>query len=232
MPKQNILLNPAENGFKLFFVALCSLLITLSGLPLRAFGLEYDGLTLGRDVLLGVGLGVAAQWAVNLGSEAAVKRWGEGIYRDLVMRNITPRDDANALTWLAVAAAMAVAVLVEELLFRGMLLGGFGWLLGGGGWYVLLGGGFSLLFGSLHLPQGRLGVYGAALLSMFLSALFLISGGLLAPLLAHYVINMLQVLKAHRERIWEQGDVLLEEQHPLPVGGELTNVARRAQSKI
>lgn len=209
VPKENILLNPAENGFKLCFAALCGLLAWLSGLPPRAFGLAYDPSTLGRDLLIGLALGVVAQLAVNVGSEAAVRRWGNNIYSDLVMKNITPRDDATAGTWLAIGAAMAVAVLIEELLFRGLLLGGFGWLLGGGWWYVALALGFSALFGSLHLPQGRLGVYGAALLSVFLSVLFIVTGGLLAPIVTHFVINILQVVKAHHERIWEQTSEVL-----------------------
>lgn len=204
MPKENILLNPAENGFKLFFAALCGLLAWLSGLPPRAFGLAYDAPAFGRDLLIGLALGLAAQLAVNVGSEAAVRRWGNNIYNDLVMKNITPRADATAGTWLAIGVAMAVAVLIEELLFRGLLLGGFGWLLGGGWWYIALSLALSALFGSLHQPQGRLGVYGAALLSVLLSALFIVTGGLLAPIVTHFVINILQVVKAHRDRIWEQ----------------------------
>ncbi len=209
MPQENILLNPAENGFKLFFAALCGLLVWLSGLPPRAFGMAYDPPTLGRNLLLGLALGIVAQLAVNAGSEAAVRRWGSNIYSDLVMKNITPRDGATAGVWLAISAAMAVAVLIEELLFRGLLLGGFGWLLGGGWWYITLSLTFSVLFGSLHPPQGRLGVYGAGLLSVFLSALFIVTGGLLAPIVTHFVINILQVVKAHRERIWEQTSEVL-----------------------
>lgn len=206
VPKDNILLNPAENGFKLVFTALCLGLAWLSGLPPRAFGLSYDAPTLARDFLIGLAVGVFAQLIVNIGSEAAVKAFGDNIYNDLVMRNITPREDATTLTWLAVGGAMVIAVLVEELLFRGLLLSGFGWLLGGGVWYIILTFALSILFGSLHLPQGRLGVYGAGLLSVFLSALFLLTGGLLAPIVSHFVINILQVIKAHRERIWEQAE--------------------------
>ncbi|PZS04723.1 MAG: hypothetical protein DLM69_01535, partial [Candidatus Chloroheliales bacterium] len=124
VPKENILLNAAENGFKLFFAVLCGLLAWVSGLPPRAFGLAYDLPSLSRDLLLGLALGIVAQIVVNIGSEVAVRAWGKNIYSDLVMKNITPRDDATVATWLAIGAAMAVAVLVEELLFRGLLLGG------------------------------------------------------------------------------------------------------------
>ena len=216
VPQDNILLNPAENGFKLFFAALCGGLVWLSNLPPRAFGLAYDVPTLVRDILIGLLVGAVAQLLVNIGSEAAVKAFGDNIYNDLVMRNITPREDATALTWLAVSGAMIIAVLVEELLFRGLLLGGFGWLLGGGAWYIILTVALSILFGSLHLPQGRLGVYGAGLLSVFLSALFLLTGGLIAPIVAHFVINILQVIKAHRERIWQQTDTGSDAELPLP----------------
>jgi len=201
VPQENLLLNPAENVVKLLMVAFCLLLARISGLPAAAFGLHYDVAGVLRDGGIGLVGGLLALLAVNFLSEWAVRVWGTNIYSDLVMRLVTPRT-GRASVWLAVAAAMAVAVLLEELLFRGLLLGG---LSGAAGWMRWLAAlPLSVLFGLLHLPQGRLGVVGAGLLSLVLSALFLLTGGLFAPFVAHYLINILQLVRAYRERVWEQ----------------------------
>jgi membrane protease YdiL (CAAX protease family) len=59
--------------------------------------------------------------------------------------------------------------------------------------------GTALLFGWMHGPQGPLGVIMTAAVSILLAALFLWRGSLLPPLMAHYVVNVLQLLVAHRK---------------------------------
>jgi membrane protease YdiL (CAAX protease family) len=54
----------------------------------------------------------------------------------------------------------------------------------------------------MHVPQGFLGVIVAAGVNVLLALLFLWAGGILAPLVAHYAINLLQVLVAHYQRDW------------------------------
>ena len=87
---------------------------------------------------------------------------------------------------------------MEELLFRSLLLGGFGTFAPP----ALLAVAWSLVFGAMHLPQGSLGIVVAAALGLLLSALFLLTGGLLAPFVAHYVINLVQLIWASFDRSW------------------------------
>jgi len=58
----------------------------------------------------------------------------------------------------------------------------------------------ALLFGWLHLPQGVWGVMGATLAGLLFGWLFITQGSLLAPLVAHYIANAVQVIQAMRER--------------------------------
>ena len=62
---------------------------------------------------------------------------------------------------------------------------------------VVLG---AALFGWLHAPQGWLGMFMAGLLSLGLSLLFLARQSLLAPFLAHWIFNVLQLVRAARLR--------------------------------
>ena len=95
-----------------------------------------------------------------------------------------------------VLLALFPAVLVEELLFRSLLLGGFRQFLPV--WALVVS--TALLFGWMHSPQGHLGMTMTAAVSLLLAGLFLWRGSLLSPLVAHYVVNLLQLLVAHRYR--------------------------------
>jgi membrane protease YdiL (CAAX protease family) len=52
----------------------------------------------------------------------------------------------------------------------------------------------------MHAPQGRLGMALTAVVSVVLSGLFLWRGSLLTPLVAHYVVNLLQLVVAYPQR--------------------------------
>ncbi len=91
---------------------------------------------------------------------------------------------------------MVTVVLLEELLFRSLLVGGMTPLLPG----PLLVLSVGIVFGLLHSPQGTWGMAGAALAGVILGALFLLAGSLLLPSIAHYVANMVQVSVAYRAR--------------------------------
>lgn len=182
----NPLLAPAENGLKLVLLALLILLGRLSGLSPRSFGLvpiTFD------DVVLGLLAGVIGWATGNLVAGLAVARWGRGIVSSLVIRAIVPRARQE---WPAVAIAMALSVLLEEVLFRSILLGGLGhWIPP-----VIIVPVAGILFGLLHSIQGKLGVIVASALGIGLSLLFLWHGSIWPPLVAHYVINMCQVILA------------------------------------
>jgi len=186
---QNLLLLPAENGLRLFLLLLCLLLAWLSGREPARFGWPEAGWP--QSLWLGLVLGLVGQWLTWQATTWAVQRWGPGIYNPVIIRGILPRCQRE---WVLVPLAMLPAVLLEEVIFRAFLVGWFSlWL--PVEWLVVVA---SLLFGLMHSPQGRLGVIGAALLSLGLSALFLWRGDLVAPVVAHFTLNFLQMMAYSR----------------------------------
>lgn len=110
--------------------------------------------------------------------------WAKNLHRDL--RPMTLRLDAAGV--LAIAALSAVA---EELVFRGLLLP---WV---GLWPQ------AVLFGLAHAqlsgPSRWVWVAWASVVGLALGAMFMLTGSLLGPMLAHGLINGLNLLylKSH-----------------------------------
>jgi membrane protease YdiL (CAAX protease family) len=125
----------------------------------------------------------------------AVRIFGKKIYSPVVVLAVLPRSGRE---WLVLPFALALSVLLEELLFRSLLLGGFGTIAPAAALAVV----WSILFGLMHLPQGVLGMIVAGALGLLLSALFLATASLVAPLAAHYVINLLQLSLASLDKSW------------------------------
>lgn len=191
--RENLLLAPLENVVKAMLVLACIALGALSGASAERLGWDLNNIM--RDLGLGIIVGLATQVAANSATLAAIKVWGKSIYSPVVMRNIMPR---SRVEWLLVPAALLLAVILEELLFRSLLIGALSLTVP----IPVLLVGFSAIFGLMHSPQGTLGVILTGLLGLWLSLLFLWSGGLLLPLTAHYVINFLQLLTAQDKRAW------------------------------
>lgn len=187
----NLLLLPIENLLRLGLVVVCLALGWISGLPREQFGwVSYAPLA---DIAIGLGVGVAVQIPLNTLTNWAIGRFGSQIYSPVVIRSVLPRTRGE---WAPVLPALFLAVLVEELLFRSLWLGGLGLFLP----IPVLVVGTALLFGWMHSPQGPLGVVMTATISVLLAGLFLWRGSLLPPLVAHYVVNLLQLLVAYRHR--------------------------------
>jgi len=185
----NLLLLPAENLLRVGLVLTCLILGWASGLPRQQFGwVSYAPLA---DVAIGLGAGLAIQVSLNTLTNWAMRRFGPGIYSPVVLLSILPRTRGE---WAPVLLALFPAVLVEELLFRSLLLGGLGLFFPA--WALVVG--TALLFGWMHSPQGQLGMIMTAAVSVLLAALFLWRGSLLPPLIAHYAVNVLQLLIAYR----------------------------------
>jgi membrane protease YdiL (CAAX protease family) len=191
--RENLLLAPVENVVKGLLVLACIGLGMLSGASPDRLGWTFDNGW--RDIGLGIILGLLTQVLANNLTLVAINIWGKGIYSPVVMRNIMPRTRAE---WLLVPAALGLAVLLEELLFRSLLIGALSITVP----LPILVIGFAAIFGLMHSPQGVLGVALTSLMGLWLSMLFIWSGGLLLPLTAHYVINFLQLLKAQDKRAW------------------------------
>ena len=187
----NHLLLPTENLLRVGLVAVCLALGWISGLPREQFGwVSYAPLT---DMAIGLAVGITVQIPLNTLTNRAIERFGPQIYSPVVIRSVLPRTRGE---WAPVLPALFLAVLVEELLFRSLWLGGLGLILT----IPVLVAGTALLFGWMHSPQGRLGMIMTAAVSALLAGLFLWRGSLLPPLVAHYVVNLLQLLVAYRHR--------------------------------
>jgi len=187
---QNLLLLPAENGLRIFLIALGVLLGKLSGAQSAALGWAAPTW---RDALIGIGVAVALWLPLNAATWFAIRRWGTEVYSPVVLKNILPR---TRLEWLLVPLALIPAAVSEELLFRSLILGGMGqWVSP-----LLLAAVTSVLFGLAHTAQGRIapGLTGA--LSVLLSLLFLWTHSLAAVCVTHWALNLLQLVSAAARR--------------------------------
>jgi membrane protease YdiL (CAAX protease family) len=190
-PAQNLLLLPAENLLRLLLIGLCIGLGWLSGLEPGQLGWVWPA---GPGPLFrGLVWGGVLALAFAASTFWIVRRTGQRFYSPVVVQAIVPRNRGELVL---VCLAMAPVVLLEELLFRSLLLGGLAPVLPLP-WLVI---GWSLFFGLLHSPQGLWGMVGAGLGGMLLSWLFLREGTLVTPLVAHYVTNIVQLIQAMRLR--------------------------------
>jgi membrane protease YdiL (CAAX protease family) len=192
-PTFNLLLLPAENLLRLALIAVCLWLAQSSGQPYARFGLNV--VEPARDVVIGFVVGILVSLALPPITHIAIARFGAQVYSPVVVRSILPRSRRE---WLLVSIALIPAVFLEELLFRALLLGGLAIFAPP----LVLAVSWSVLFGAMHLPQGALGIVVAALLGLLLSVLFLTTASLLAPFIAHYLINVLQLVAASRDKSW------------------------------
>ncbi len=191
--QENLLLAPVENMVKGLVVLLCIGLGLLSGASASRLGwTSTDGW---RDVGLGIIVGLITQMLVNSLTLGAIEVWGKDIYSPVVMRNIMPR---TRIQWILVPAALLLAVVLEELLFRSLLIGALSLVVP----LPILVVAVAAIFGLMHSPQGSLGIVLTGAMGLWLSVLFIWSSGLLLPLTAHYVINVLQLLKAQDKHAW------------------------------
>src|SRR5690242_16772373 len=115
---ENLLLAPVENMVKGLLVLVCVGLGVLSGAPFQQLGWSLDNGW--RDLALGTLAGLVTQLTANWITNRAIKIWGKDIYSPVVMKNIMPRTRPE---WLLVPAALALGVILEELLFRSLLIG-------------------------------------------------------------------------------------------------------------
>ena len=187
----NLLLLPAENVLRVILIFVCIALARVSAQPDRQFGWVLSSPF--ASIVIGAVTGFGVAMFLPRVTEWAVKRFGVSVYSPVVLQSIMPR---NRREWFWVPLALLPAVLLEELLFRALLLGGFALFAPP----IFLGIVWSIAFGAMHLPQGALGIGVAAALGLLLSILFLATGDLLAPFVAHYLINVMQLVFASRDK--------------------------------
>jgi membrane protease YdiL (CAAX protease family) len=188
-PRTNLLLSLPDNIARLAMLALCILLGLTVGPGPEALGWSVSPSRLGQDLVLGVASGLVMAAALNLGGQLAVRRWGPEVFSSKLLQCMLP---INGKEWAGVLLALLPAAALEEMIFRSLPLGGLAWLVPP--WWLLWP--LALLFGFLHWPQGGWGVAGAAISAVMLSLLFLATGGIWAPLAAHYTMNVCQFVLA------------------------------------
>jgi membrane protease YdiL (CAAX protease family) len=189
-PPANLLLSLPDTLARFVLIAACVALGSLAGPDSAAlgWGIAYLPQDLGWGLIAGLLLA-----AVLAGSGKVIeRRWGAAVYDDRLIRSILP---ANPQEWAGVILALLPAAALEELLFRSLPLGGLTWL--ASPWWLMWP--LALVFGLLHWPQGSWGVIGTTLTAIALSWLFLATGSLWGVLVAHYVINVVQLILARQQ---------------------------------
>lgn len=188
-PEVNILLLPAENALRALVLVVCILLGRGSGLPAETLGWRFHNA--GFQLLIGLlaGLGLALLF-FTLGQ--LVTRIAPTSFYRPILALVLPRSRKEAFV---LPFAIILSVLFEEVLFRSLLVGGLSPLLPTG-WLIV---GFSLVFGLLHSPQGLWGILGAGAAGAVFGLLFIWQQSLLAPLVAHFVANAVQIWLGGRE---------------------------------
>lgn len=188
-PERNILLHPGENLVRLAIILLCLGLGKLSGLSYEQLGWQFHQPT--RQLLAGIVIGLGLGFCFYQATRWVMQRAGRRFYSTMVIEQIVP---ASRRELVLVLLALLPAVILEELLFRSLLLGGLAPILP----LSLLLVGLSIFFGLLHSPQGLWGMAGAGLAGLLFGGIFLWQGSLLTPLAAHYVTNAFQIVQAMR----------------------------------
>ncbi len=193
--KGNLLLSVPEFLFKLVLLGIC-------------FGLA-NSLTVERvdkyigwpskqpiaDLVIGLVIGLVTVFAVNVISIAAIRIWGKGIYSPQIIKGMLPR---NQIEWLLIIPPLFVAVAVEEMLFRALLIGGFSTVVNP--WVMAVAG--SIIFGVMHAPQGNLGIILVGIVGLMFGTVFILTNSLLIVIVAHFTINFLQIIRAKEDLAW------------------------------
>ena len=164
-----------------------------TAVPAAAFGIGGTHPTLGASEVASLGvpglvaLGVAAGAVLAAGNEAAARLGSRVGLAPSVRLRAAMAPGAPGEWLLLLCVALPVVAVFEEALFRGALVGALA--VGSAVEPWLLAVGSSVAFGLGHGAQGRLGIAVAGGLGLALAGLFVATGSLVVPVVAHYVVN-------------------------------------------
>ncbi len=156
-----------------------------TGIPWASLGLEApSGRLIGLGVAIGLGLYVGNELAARLADRVGVA------HAERLRELLAPRSRSGWVVLLV--GVLPVIAFVEELLFRGALIGAVaaGYPVPIWGLAVLS----SIAFGLGHGLQGPGGVVVTGTLGFVLAAAFILTGSLTTVVVAHYLINVLEFL--------------------------------------
>lgn len=191
----NLLLSIPEFFFKLLLLGICAGLATTLTVDRLDKYLNWPSTQPIVDILIGTTVGIATVFVINIFSVAAIRIWGKKIYSPELMKSLVPR---NQLEWVLIMIPLLLAVTVEEVLFRALLIGGFSTVVNP--WAMAVAS--SVIFGMMHSPQGTLGIVLTGLVGMLFGAVFILTNSLLAAIVAHFVVNILQIFRAKEDIAW------------------------------
>lgn len=191
----NLLLSAPEFIFKLVTLGLCfGLANTLSVNRLENY-INWPSRQPLVDLVIGLVIGLVTAFVINFLSVIAIRIWGKDIYTPDIMKSLIPR---NQIEWVLIILPLLLSVTVEEMLFRGLLIGGFSTIVNP--WAMVLAGG--VLFGLMHSPQGNLGIVLTGAVGILFGAVFILTGSLLTVIVAHFALNFFQIIRAKEDIAW------------------------------
>ncbi len=147
------------------------------------------------DLVIGLTVGFVMVFAINILSTVAIRIWGKSIYSPQFAKSLVPR---NQIEWVLIIPPLLLAVALEEMLFRALLIGGFSLIVNP--WAMAVAG--SIIFGLMHSPQGILGIILVGLVGMLFGAIFIITNSLFIIIVAHFTINYLQLMRTKEDIAW------------------------------
>lgn len=167
------------------FATLLVLAAWYARIPPAALGLDAPpGPAVGLGLAIGAALYVVDEGLARVASAVGVP------YSEELRAALVPDSARGWLLVLGVVLPLIAAF--EELLFRGVLVG----VLAAGfplpPWALVVGS--SALFGFAHGVQGPGGMIVAGALGFGLAAAFVLTGSLVAVIVAHYVVNALELV--------------------------------------
>lgn len=157
--------------------------------PRSALGV---GGPLGPQLAVGAGVGLglaAANTAAGVAADAA------GLDPAAELRELLAPGSAGGWAVLLGLVLPAIAAF-EELLFRGALVGGLAAGFGVSPWPLAVVS--SVAFALGHGAQGRLGMALTGLFGFALAAVFVLTGSLVAVVVAHYLVNVTEFVVRER----------------------------------
>lgn len=167
------------------------LLLVLAGtvwatqVPAAALGLHpLSYRVVGIGIALGIGFALANEGAARLADSC-------GLERDERLRELLAPNGRTG--WIALLLLVLPLVAVaEELLFRAVLIGGLAAGFGLPAWPLAALS--AVVFGLGHRLQGNAGVVVTTGLGLALGGAFLLTGSLIAVVVAHYLVNAVEFL--------------------------------------
>jgi len=152
------------------------------GVPETAFARGLPGVAVG--VVFGVAL-----WLANEGAGALADATGAG-YDEAVRDALAP--DSLSGWALLLGVALPLVALIEEFVFRGAAIGVLSTGFPVSPWLLVVVS--SLAFGAAHGAQGKIGMLVTGGLGLVLAAGFVLTESLLVVVIAHYLVNALELV--------------------------------------